>query len=276
MINLPVNPLVNWGSRRIKKNKNILAVVNGPTGSGKTYATLSVALKFAKIHNTPFSIKNNLDFDFQRLNKKMGLPQNRRPGTVFVFEEVGAIGGGASSREWQSKANRLFFSFTQTSRHLNQILIMTCPSFKFLEYGARSLVHLQMNMESIDYVNREALLSYFLLQTNTVTGKIYFKRQRVIYKGVRHKIKYIKVPHPPEDLAKEYEKAKKSYSNSLKRQISESKTIKLRSSNINTLEVQKLKDAGFRAPEIAKYLGVTPRAVNLHIQRNREEQKIGE
>ena len=43
------NPLVKWIVRRIKeKNKNCIMIINGPTGSGKTFAGLDMALVLAK------------------------------------------------------------------------------------------------------------------------------------------------------------------------------------------------------------------------------------
>ena len=61
-----------------------------------------------------------MDFNFKDLLKKMQLPQNQKPGTPFIFEEVGSFESGASARAWQSQANKFFFSFMQTSRHRNQ------------------------------------------------------------------------------------------------------------------------------------------------------------
>lgn len=106
-----INPLIRWIVKRIGKNKNVIMIINGPTGSGKTYAALRLAYDSSQELGTTFNIKNNVGFTFPELLKKTELPENQNPGTCFVFEEVGAAGGGASSREWQSQANKFFFSF---------------------------------------------------------------------------------------------------------------------------------------------------------------------
>ena len=269
MKQLTTNPLVGWVVRRIRKNKNALIVINGPTGSGKTYSAIEFALQLAERLGTPFTIKNNMDFNFQELLKKMNKPENTKPGTTFLFEEVGAVGGGAASREWQSLANRLFFSFTQTSRHKNQILIMTCPSFKFLEYGARSLIHLQMSMKRIDYAKRESFVNPFVLQVNPISGKIYFKRLRVTSKGTKFKINEIGFPHPPKDIAAEYEITKTKYTNELDKTIINSKEkVKHRIGRIDPVIFDKLVMAGLKDSEIAKTFGVNHSAIINHKTRN--------
>jgi len=134
------NPILKWVKWRIKRNKNCILIINGGTGSGKTYSGATLACDVASMLGTSFTAENNIDFTFKGLLQKMELPQNKKAGTPFLFEEVGAVGGGAASRDWQSKANKFFFSFMQTARHRNQVLIFTCPSFAALEKETRLAV----------------------------------------------------------------------------------------------------------------------------------------
>ncbi len=198
-------PLIGWIGWRIRKNKNFIGVINGSTGSGKSYAGLDLCLTISKKLGTKFTVKNNVDFSFTGLLKKTQMPENTKAGTCFLFEEVGAFGGGASSREWQSKANKFFFSFLQTTRHRNQVLIFTCPQFSFLDAGARSLVHMQMIMQGIDFKKKVAYIKPYIIQINNRTGKPYFKMLRFTIKGIKHKLKSQKVLMPPPDMLKEYE-----------------------------------------------------------------------
>lgn len=219
MEKLKIDPIRKWVSKRIKQNKNVIISINGSTGSAKTYSAISLGYTYAKALGTNFTIKDNVDFNFKELLKKMQLPQNQKPGTPFIFEEVGSFGSGASSRSWQSQANKFFFSFMQTSRHRNQILIFTCPHFSFLERGARSLVHIQMETAGIDFSKRVAYLKPYRIQVNSRSGQFYFKYLRVTYQGKRFKFKKMGVEHPPQDMADEYEIIKDKFTSDLNKSI---------------------------------------------------------
>ncbi len=179
--------LLGWIENRISKNKNVIIVINGATGSGKSWSALTLAYDISKKLGTNFIVKDNVGFNFTDLLKKTMLPHNTKAGTCFIFEEVGAVGGGASAREWQSRVNRFFFSFLQTTRHRNQILIFTCPHFSFLDAGARSLVHLQIIMQGINFKKNVTYTKPYVLQVNQRTGKIYFKMLRYKVDGMRYK-----------------------------------------------------------------------------------------
>ena len=224
-----INHIVNWTVKRIKKNKNAIIVINGQTGSGKTYVGLQLAHEIAQAMGTEFSVNNNVDFSFIGLLKKTMREENSKPGTCFLFEEVGAYGGGASARDWQSKANRFFWSFLQTTRHRNQVLIFTCPMFSFLDSGARVLCHMQIMMLGIDYKNQVSITRPYLLQVNTRTGKIYFKLMRYYDKrGIEILIEGQRIHKPNDKILLEYEIMKEQFTGSLNQSIidEEEKAIK--------------------------------------------------
>lgn len=56
------NTLVTYVNSRVVRNKNFILIVNGETGSGKTYWALFYALLFAKFFGTEFTIKDNVSF----------------------------------------------------------------------------------------------------------------------------------------------------------------------------------------------------------------------
>ena len=218
---ITVNPLVEWIKNRIKKNKNAILIFNGPTGSGKTFGAISIAEKIAKEFGTNFNINDNVDFKFTNLLKKTMLEQNMKPGTPFVFEEVGAFGSGSASREWQSQANKFFFSFMQTTRHRNQILILTCPHFSFLDAGTRSLVHMQIEMTGINPRKKVSYCKPYAIQVNSRTGKFYFKFLRLSVGNKKVKFKILEIQLPSEQLLKDYEIIKTKYTTELNKSIME-------------------------------------------------------
>ncbi len=217
------SPLIEYIVKRITKNLNAIILFNGGTGSGKSYATIDTALRISKRNGASFSIEDNLSFNFKDLLRKMKLPINNAPGTVFIFEEVGAIGGGAASREWQSRANSFFQSFMQTSRHRNQILLFNCPLFSFLEKGTRSLVHIQITMQQINRNLKQSIGKPFIIQTNAITGKQYFKylRYKVKEDNSMNKLGFMKFELPPKEIIDIYEPMKQRYSDKLDKSILE-------------------------------------------------------
>jgi hypothetical protein len=220
---LKVNPIYALAHKKVRQNNNLIIVVNGPTGSGKTYAALTMAHEIAKMLGTNFSVGSNVDFNFEGLLEKMGREENKKPGTPFIFEEVGAFGGGASSREWQSKANKFFNTFLQTSRRLSQIMIMTCPFFANLEASSRKLVDIQMETMYIDRFKRLCYIKPYIIQVNKRTGKMYFKYIRLTVENTRIKCKKIGIPHAPKDITKDYEAMKSIFMEKIREEIIDSK-----------------------------------------------------
>ena len=252
-----VNPLEAYIRWRIKKNKNAIIVWNGATGSGKTYGAIGMCVKLSELLGTKFSIEGNVDFRFDKMLEKMSRPENQKPGTCFVFEEIGVTGGGGSSREWQSKVNRFFFSFLQTARHRNQILMFTCPHFSFLDSGARTLVHMQMSSKRIDFNRKLSYWKAYLLQTNVKTGKIYFKylRYKSPYGGGRYREHA--VPMLSKEMVLEYEKLKTEFTTDLYQQARDrDKPKEPKRRKTDPELVLTMLNGGVSAVKIANHFGV--------------------
>lgn len=268
MVKLPINPFLEWVEKRIKKNKNCLVLVNGPTGGGKSYSCISLAQELAEKLGTPFNVKDNLAFKFTDLLDKMDLPQNNGAGTCFVFEETGSVGSGAGARQWQSKANQFFFSFAQTSRHRNQILFMNCPNFSFLEKGTRSLIHFQIECVGIDNIKKQVVSRPYRVQINSRTGKFYFKYLRVRYEGRTIKFNCLRVDHPGEEVAKVYEKLKYKFTDELNKMIRDSEKEKPKKRpSIDKFRLKELLEQGLTQKEVSLRLGVSVSSIKRYKKR---------
>lgn len=270
------NPLVKYVAGRIKKNKNAIVVFNGATGSGKSYASLDFAIDVSKELNTQFNLKYNLDFNFQNLLKKMTLPINDGPGVCYVFEEVGSVGGGAAAMQWQSKANQLFNSFMQTNRCKNQILIMNCPGFANLDKKARELCHVQISMLGINEQNKRSYGKPFLLQTNSVTSKIYFKYLRFPINGQKTKFTRISFRLPPKEIIEEYEQMKNAFVDDLNASIMEEgaeKSKKGKKAKVTKEEIEVLRSKGLTMEQIASIHHVTERTLYNKLAYENNETK---
>jgi len=266
MEKIPGQPFINWVNNRIKRNKNALIVVNGATGSGKSYSCISLAQDVAKRTKTHFSLEGNVAFSFTELLEKMKLPKNQKPGTAFVFEEVGAFGGGASSREWQSKSNKFFFSFMQTSRHRNQVIFMNCPNFSFLESGARSLVHFQLEAQAVDVEKQVCIMNPYRIQVNSRSGKFYFKFLRIFWKGRTYKLKKLEVLHPGKAIAEEYEVMKTNYTSQLNDKMLEEEKpvgkIKKNQEKVPLNVLANLMEKGYTNTQMAEIFDVSTKTIS--------------
>jgi len=267
------NPYHSYIAWRVKKNKNAIIVWNGPTGSGKTYGAIGECFCLSQTLGTHFCIKDNVDFRFDKMLEKMNLPQNQKPGTCFVFEEMGVTGGGGSSREWQSKVNRFFFSFLQTARHRNQILMFTCPHFSFLDSGARKLVHMQMSSKRIDFQRKLSIWTPYHLQTNQKTGKIYFKYLRYKTSSGSGKYKIHRVAMLPKPVVDEYELLKTEFTDSLYKQARELEKPKAEKGRLDKEMALAMVNTGVSLAKIATHFGVTTEAVRKMVQRT---EKVGQ
>jgi len=260
MINLPDNPFCIWTENRIKKNKNAMILVNGSLGGGKSYSCIGLSQQISKRLGTNFNVNDNLAFTFTELLEKMKLPQNQAPGTCFIFEEVGSVGSGAASRSWQSKANQFFFSFVQTCRHRNQILFFNAPNYSNIEKGTRDLLHFQLETKGIDFKNKLCFLKPFRIQTNSRTGKTYFKYLRVTYQGKTVKFQQMGVKHPGNFATEQYEKLKLAFTSKLNQSIIDAeKKVTQPQKKVSKLRLKELLEQGLKVKEIAKRLGVSTR-----------------
>ena len=270
------HPGIEWIRRRIfKQNKNVIIIINGATGAGKTFCALSLGCTLSQEFGTNFNVNDNLDFKFANFIKKTTLPQNQMKGTCFIFEEVGAAGGGASSREWQSKANLLFNSFLQTIRHRNQILIMTTPYFSFLDVASRKLVHIQIDMQYINFQTKQSVGKPYFMQVNSRTGKMYFKLLRYRVDDKITKLSGWVFPHPPKEITIEYEKLKCEYTTDLANMITEDKKAKVKKdmSIVDNDVIKALMSQNkYTQEEMADKLKISLRTLQRHIYAIRNEK----
>ncbi len=258
------NVILKWVKKRIDNNKNLIIVINGQTGSGKTYGGLRFCVDISEIFGTNFSIETNVDFNFVNLLKKMQLPENKKPGTCFLFEEVGAIGGGASNQQWQSKANQFFSSFMQTSRHKRQIFVMTCPNFKNLQKSTRELCHMQWAMMSINPKTKLAAIKPLEIQINETSGKMYMKKLRFNHNGSRFSLGKLELGLPPDNIIENYEKEKNNFTDALNQKIIDSAKPKLKPLTEKQNIFMGLYQKGLDMKSIAKEMGVVESSVYHH------------
>lgn len=249
--------LFNIKLRLMNRNQNFLACVTGPTGSGKTYATLTIAESLAELTGVSFpKDASNVVFNSSEF---LALINSKPPkGTCIVFDEAGV---GYNNREWQSVGNKLMNYLMQTFRHRNYCVIFNMPDFNFVDLAARKLFHARFETLLIDYKNKQVFLKPFFLSVNQATGKQYNKYFRTRGNGFSltyGKIMQLRCNMPSKELVEAYERKKSEYTTKLNEEIEkELGNLKKDEKNITAIQAQVLfgKKLGMSDNDIASKLG---------------------
>lgn len=201
---------ISYIKQRIRKNKNFLGFVSGPTGSGKSYSTLRMCEEVDPEFNIDRCVFGGLELMNLINSGKL------RRGNAIAFEEIGVE---MSNRNWASVTNKMINYLLQTFRHQGFILIMNSVYMDFIDAHTRKLFHAEMNTLGIDFDKQEVLLKPQLLQYNSRMQKFYYKRLKVITKEGKLPVDVWRVAKPSESLRLAYEIKKKEYTSKLNEKI---------------------------------------------------------
>lgn len=194
-----------------RKNDNYMAAIVGPTGCGKSWASL----RLGEILDPDFNVDQVAFNSSQFLNlvdeKKTDI------GSVINFDEAGV---GQASRKWYSNANIFFNYVLQTWRNKNRIAIFTVPSLGLIDYQTRGLLDAVMIFNGKDH-SREAWteFKYQRISANEKSGKIYYKYPVLRNNGRKEKIKTFRISKPSEELIEPYEEKKSKFQEELEEEV---------------------------------------------------------
>jgi len=188
----------NIKKRLNEHNKNYLGIIVGETGSGKSMCGLELCTEIDpsfKIYRVCYTAEQFLE----QLSTKI------KAGSAILFEEVGVA---ADSRRWYSKANQAINYVMQTFRRENLAVIMTTPSFKFIDSNVRRLFHAYIETQRINRAKKICYTKYMNIQYNPRFDKLYFKHNRkkrgVVLKKVGFRLPNTKLLNAYEAKKKEY------------------------------------------------------------------------
>ena len=205
-----------WSYGRVKKNKNVISVTTGQTGSGKSYNDLRKAeIHYKNLFKENFPIENccfSIAHLIERINSK-----ELRKGEILILEEAGVNAGSA---DWQNKVVKMFNYVLQSFRSMNIILFLNLPVFTMLSKQARQLTHIHMETKGIDFKTNKLVVKPLVQQLNQHTGKSYWKYLRSHIDGSSRAIASLSYSLPSRELTREYEKKKKEFLSELTRDFS--------------------------------------------------------
>lgn len=230
-----------------KKNRNVLIVITGGTGTGKSY----VAIKIAKDLDPTFTEKTMKDRIISEPKDFLTIMDNPdlSKGKVLIFDEAGV---GVPAREWYSINNRAIDYILQTFRYRNLIVIFTVPLLSYVDTHARKLFRFYMETVDVDFNERTNEVKVFEFSINPKTGKIYMKYPVLKFRGYWRKFTRWRFGIAPAKIVHEYEKIARG----IKERVQERERRKLAS--VEEKEREKEQDQHVDADAIAKEIIANP------------------
>lgn len=195
-----------WIDRCKKQNRNLLIVITGDTGSGKSWAALTLAKHLDRSFNVNRVVFTPVEL-IRLVRSKL------KPASAIVLDEAQIP---ADHRKWFSATVNAIRYITQTARFKNNILIFTTPDMDLIDADARKLFHYIIEMRKINYKHNYSVgeIAEIVRPSHadsiykTKTWKVY---PRIVLKNATHIIKYIRFPRPPKKLREAYEAKKEMF-----------------------------------------------------------------
>lgn len=202
---------IRYIRNRILKKKNFLALISGPTGSGKSWSCLSIASMLDKNFSS-----DRIVFGLRGLMTLINSGEKFPAGSTFVWDEFQVSGG---ARSWQSLTNRLLNSLLSTFRHKNFIVLINAPYSDFIDSQSKKLLHAEWEVCGLDYDSEKTILKPMCIQYNSRRKQFYYKYLRVkTPRGISPVTKW-KIPKPPRWLVEDYERKKTTFTTNLNKEI---------------------------------------------------------
>ena len=189
--------LLQWFNNRIKKNRNVIALFVGDTGSGKSLSSIRLAERVDPSFNVDRVVFTVQEF-VSLVNS--GLP----PGSVIIFDDAGL---GINARLWQDMNARVFGMLTQGFRYKQIITFITVPDESFIERQSRKLVHIRFEATDV-----QGLMKPKLISRNPFDPDHPLAKYPRIRRGISIiTIKTVKFRLPTNELREKYEAKKSQY-----------------------------------------------------------------
>ena len=188
-------------------NQNTTVIFTGGTGSGKSYAAISLALAVA---SKVARIKGGQTADYFSLEKNMSVIDimqffqvldNAKKYNVVILDDAGI---GVNSRKFMDAINVTVNNITQTYRTLNLCTILTVPEMYFVDRVIRSLVDFYIEQEGLvaHNLSRGRLFEIQRKSRLGSAGKLFY----VYPRKNKEKMVSITFEKPPDDICAKYEK----------------------------------------------------------------------
>lgn len=201
------NPWVTFTNRLIFKQNNCQNIVfTGAPGSGKSWGMLS----YFCLLDPDFELEGNFFFRAKLLMKALK-DGKFGAGKKWGYDEAGI---DANNLKYYDAINKGLNALFQTSRHKNYVFGLTLPYLNMLSKGVRVLMTAQFRCVGWNKYNKTKIVPR-ALEYNGEIDKFYRKRLLIRDKGKVAYCNEIRLPKPPKNMIKEYERMKGEFTTGL-------------------------------------------------------------
>lgn len=188
-------------------NKNVIFLLVGEVGSGKSMALLSLADACAKWlaklkGGTPedyFTLEDNVAIiDPEMLSETMN---NLKKHNIYILDDAGP---GYDARSFMSNTNKDLGHIFQTCRTQNNIIMISAPHGAMLDVTIRRLAHFYGEVTEVRHDIGMSFIKVFRLKQSFRNNKILYQYPS---KGVAT-ITRFQALMPPKELADSYQKVR--------------------------------------------------------------------
>jgi ABC-type dipeptide/oligopeptide/nickel transport system ATPase component len=225
--------------RRLEANRNIIVLLIGESGSGKSWA----ALRLAEQVDPGFNAKRRLVFTLDGLMALLNAPEAIQPGDVVVWDEAGI---GASARQAMTKVNVIFSAIVESVRFRRFALLFTVPDLAMIDPNARRMCHLILESKGVDEAAGKTTFKPFYPKHGKDDTMIPVYPVLSPEGRPSYQLRHISITRPSKALSDEYEILRAEYIAESYASMHESiQTVALKAENDRTRE--ELRAAKFAA-----------------------------
>ena len=198
-----------WVRKRISRNQDLLCLVVGPRGSGKSYSALELAQSFDRTFNVDRVFFSVADFVDLLVNG------NLQRGQAVILDDAGLF---MNSRTWREIGNQLMSIVSQSFRYRGLLTFITVPQADFIDRQSRNMANLLL-----EATKEQGIFKVKVPEQNPFKpGEYVFKYPRVgilnqARRTVYEPLKTIHLDLPPADLAAEYENKRQAFVRGIQR-----------------------------------------------------------
>jgi hypothetical protein len=187
----------------LNRNRNCIIVISGATGTGKSWAGLTIGAKIDKTFNYK-SLEKRLCFSQEEFMQRINEVDEDgefilQKGMVLMYEEAGV---SVDSRSWWM--NKDLSHIIETFRNRNLIVIFTLPLLKMMDSNVRALTNFSIHTQRvhIDDGVTKTIVKELLINRNIKATDAYITKY---IKVGGQKVRHMYLPKPPIKLRHKYE-----------------------------------------------------------------------